>query len=250
MNLDGAVVVVTGASHGIGRATALELASRGAEVVAVGRDAAALAELARETGGLPVVADVADPEHASRVIERALEDRGRIDAVIANAGTGYTGAFADMPTARISALLEVNFRAPMLVARAALPILLAQERGTLAFVTSIAGAVPVPGEAAYCASKTALEAFADALRGELRGTGITISTVRPGVVNTRFHEARTVSYERRWPRPMAAERVARVVVSTLEQDIERRCEPRWLGIPVWLRQFTPSLYRSLSRAFS
>lgn len=249
MKVDGAVIVITGASHGIGRATALGLAERGASVVAIGRDLDALTEVATQTGGVGVVEDVADITHAPRVIDRTLAEFGRVDAVIANAGVGYVGAFEQMPTTRLSSMLDINFRAPMLLAHAALPVMAEQGHGTISFVTSIAGAVPVAREAAYCVSKAALESFADCLRDELRDSPIQISTIRPGVVHTHFHDSRSEAYERRWPRPMPAERIATTVIETLEHDLERRTEPRWLGLPAWLHESTPRLYRSLSHRF-
>lgn len=249
MDLGGATVLVTGASHGIGRATAFALAEEGATVVALGRDEDSLEHLTRAIGGSYLVADVAQPGHAPRVMEHALSTHGRVDAVIANAGIGHTGPFTSMPLSRIHELLDVNLRAPMLLARAAMPTLVEQSSGALVFVTSIAGVVPVPREAAYCSSKTALEAFADSLRAELRGSGVAVSTVRPGVVRTAFHESRELPYDRRWPRPLAAERIARAVVDVLHTGAEHRTEPRWLDVAAWLRSSSPWLYRSLSRRF-
>jgi short-subunit dehydrogenase len=245
-----AVVVVTGAAHGIGRATVIALAKRGAAVVAVDRDVDALADFESLTGCLTIEADVSDLQHAERIIHLTLAARGRVDAVIANAGIGYVGAFATMPASQIASLLDVNLRAPMLLARAALPRMLAQGTdGALIFTTSIAGTVPVPTEAAYCVSKTALEAFADAIREELRGSPIAVSTVRPGVVHTAFHDTRSEPYRRRFPRPLPPEKIAAAIVEVLESGAERRTVPPWLDIASRARRSVPWLYRSLSRRF-
>jgi short-subunit dehydrogenase len=250
VELSGAVIVVTGAGHGIGRATALAVADRGAVVVAVDRDADALAELAAQIDALTVEVDVADPMHADRVIDATIAACGRVDAIVANAGIGYVGDFAVMPVEQISALLDVNLRAPMLLARAALPPLLAHGGpSALLFTTSIAGTVPVPTEAAYCLSKTALESFADSLREELRDTSIAVSTVRPGVVRTDFHTARNEPYDRSWPRPIPPERIATAIVEVLETGAERRTVPRWLDLASRARRTVPWLYRPLSRRF-
>lgn len=250
MQLSGAVVIVTGAGSGIGRATALALADRGAHVMAVDRDADALTDLATRISGSTIEVDVADPAHADRVVEQTIATHGRLDAVVANAGIGYVGEFATMPVTEIAALLDINLRAPMLLARAALPRLLDQGSvGALVFTTSIAGTVPVPTESAYCLSKTALESFADSLREELRGTRIVVSTVRPGVVRTAFHTNRNEPYERRWPRPIPAEQVARAIVDVLDSGAERRTVPPWLDIASRARRSVPWLYRSLSRRF-
>src|SRR5215470_14764300 len=123
MELRAAVVVVTGASRGIGRATGELLAARGARVVGVARDAAALDRLDAATGGSSLVADVADPTAADRIVEHTLRRYGRLDGVVVNAGVGHAGDVAEMPPARIAELVDVNLRAPLLLARACLPAL-------------------------------------------------------------------------------------------------------------------------------
>jgi short-subunit dehydrogenase len=242
-----AAIIVTGAGHGIGRATAVALSGRGALVTAVDRDSDALADVVSQTGAASITVDVSDPGHADRVVEATLADHGRIDAVVAIAGFGYAGEFAAMPVAQITSLLEVNLRAPMLLTRAALPSMLERRSGAIVLMTSIAGTVPVPTEAAYCVSKTALESFADSLREEVRDAGVVVSTVRPGVVRTAFLENRNLPYDRRWPRPIPPEQIASAVVTVLETGAERRTEPPWLDLASRARRRMPWLYRSLSR---
>jgi short-subunit dehydrogenase len=249
MRVAQAVIIVTGAGHGIGRAIALSLFDHGALVTAVDRDSDALADLETRMDATTIAVDVTDPDYAHQVVKRTLADHGRIDAVIAVAGIGYAGAFATMPEPQIATLLDVNLRAPMLLARAALPPMLERGRGSLVFITSIAGTVPVPTEAAYCASKTALESFADSLREEVRAAGITVSTVRPGVVRTAFLEQRNLPYLRRWPRPIPPEQIAEVVLEVLASGAERRTEPRWLDLASQSRRWFPWAYRVLSRRF-
>jgi short-subunit dehydrogenase len=244
------VVLVTGASSGIGAATVEALAHAGARPVAVGRDEVALQRLADSTGAEPLAADVADPAHAARLVEATVRRHGRIDAVIANAGLGFAGDFATMPVERIEELVNVNVRAPMLVARAALPEFAVQRRGTLVFVSSIAGAVPVPGESAYSLSKHALEDFAAGLRVELHGSGVAVSVVRPGVVRTQFFTRRGVDYDRSFPRPIEPVTVADAIVGALRSGAPMTTVPQWLGLPAALRRRAPSVYRLLSRAFS
>ena len=118
-NISGAVIVVTGAGSGIGRASALMLAERGATVVAVDRDGEAIDKVTATTGGLAIAVDIRDPQHGDAVIARVLERYQRVDAVVANAGVGYVGDFATMPPENITTLVEVNFRGPMLLTRAA-----------------------------------------------------------------------------------------------------------------------------------
>ncbi|HEX3824002.1 MAG TPA: SDR family NAD(P)-dependent oxidoreductase [Mycobacteriales bacterium] len=248
MQLSGAVVIVTGAASGIGRATAVALAARGSLVVAVDRDGESLADLSAQVDVLALEVDVRDPSHADHVVQSALSAHRQIDAIVANVGIGYVGDFATMPVEAISVLLEVNLRAPMLLARAALPQLLDQGTpGALVFTTSIAGTVPVPTEAVYSLSKTALESFADSLREELRDSSIVVSTVRPGVVRTAFHERRNTPYERRFPRPIAPAQIARAILDVLDSGAERRTVPRWLDLAARARRWLPWLYRPLAR---
>jgi short-subunit dehydrogenase len=182
-------------------------------------------------------------------VAATLERYQRIDAVVANAGVGYVGEFAGMPPETISSLVDVNFRGPMLLTRAALPPMIERGRGALVYTTSIAGGVPVPTEAAYCLSKAALESFADALREEVRRAGIVVTTVRPGVVRTAFHDHRNKPYSRRFPRPVDPEKIATAVIDALEHDRTRRTVPGWIEIAVAVRRRAPRLFDLGSRLF-
>ncbi len=245
-DLAGRVVLVTGASRGIGAATCTALTRRGAVVVAAGRDEAALATVAAAT---TVVADAADPTAAPALVAAAVDRHGRLDAVVANAGLGWAGEFAGMDPARITELVDVNLRAPMLLARAALPVL--RRPGALVFVTSIAGLVGVPGETVYSVTKAGLETFATLLREEVDHAvdPVTVSTVAPGAVDTGFFTTRGVPYDRSFPRPIPPRRVADAVVEAIATGRERRVEPRWLAVPARLSATVPKTYRALARRF-
>lgn len=255
MQLRGSIVIVTGASRGIGEATARLLAARGATVVAVGRDEVALRRLASEIGGTFVVADARDVSSAGATVAHAISECGRVDAVVANAGIGYVGDVAQMPAEEIARLVDVNVRGPLLLARAVVSSMRETSRPddaggrAVLFVSSIAGAVGVPGESVYSATKAAVDAFATLLREELRGDHISVSTVVPGVVATGFLEGRRIPYHRRYPRPMEPERVARTVVLALESGGPRYVVPRWLAIPARLAATAPRVYRLLARRF-
>lgn len=249
MQVAGKVAIVTGASHGIGRATAKALATRGATVVVAGLDDDALSTLADEIGGSWLGVDVRDPAHADDVVKHALDTHGRLDIVVANAGIGHAGEVAEMTAERVCDLVDINVRAPFLLARAALPPMLAQHSGALVFISSIAAGVLVPGESVYSATKAAVEAFAEPLREELRDTGITVSTVAPGVVDTRFFDDRGEPYDRRFPRPVAPEVIAAAVVRSIEDARRHTVVPRWLGIAPRVRAIAPRAYRTLARRF-
>ena len=247
--LAGAAAVVTGGGGGIGAATVRALRHAGATVVAVDTDEPALADLARETGAEPYVADVRDPAHADRLVRHVLETRGRLDIVVANAGIGHAGDFADMTPQRVSDLVAINVSAPMLLALAAVPAMRNQGRGAIVFVSSIAGALLVPRESVYSATKAAVEAFAEPLREELRGAGISVSTVMPAVVATRFFATRGEDYDRRFPRPQPPERVAAAIVRAARDGSARVVVPPWFVLPLRLRSTAPRLYRALARRF-
>jgi NAD(P)-dependent dehydrogenase (short-subunit alcohol dehydrogenase family) len=246
VELVGAVVVVTGAGRGLGAAIAAELGRRGAVVVSVGRDPDRLPVVG---AGSVCVADLRDPAAAESIVSHAVATHGRLDAVVANAGVGHAGDVAAMSPARVAELIEVNLTAPILLTRAALPVLRAAGRGTLLYVTSIAGAVGVPGENVYSATKAGLESFADTLRAEVHREGLRVATVLPGVVDTGFFDTRGRPYDRRFPKPIPAAQMANRVVDTLSGGPDRVFEPRWLAGPATLRAVAPRLYRALERRF-
>ena len=260
MQLRGAVVLVTGGGRGIGRATGELLARRGAHVVVSGRDAAALEAVARSTGATPLVADLRAESAPASLVEQVLARCGRLDAVVANAGVGAAGPVAGMTDERIAELVDVNVRAPLLLASSALAAFRQQAAAgparsrALVFLTSIAGLVGVPGESVYSATKAAVEQFAVLVREEVRAdpalASVTVSTVAPGVVDTEFFQRRGAPYQRRVPRPLPAGRAAAAVVAVLERGTPRTVVPGWLTVPARLSQVAPRTYRALARRMS
>jgi short-subunit dehydrogenase len=249
VQLSGKVAVVTGASRGIGAATARALAARGATVVGTGRDEAALSSVLGPIGGTAMLGDVRDEGYADALVRRAVEAHGRVDAVVVNAGVGHIGPFADMSAGRVDEILDVDLRAPVHLARAALPELSRHGDGALVFVTSIAGALLVPGESVYSVTKAAVEAFAELLREETHGSGVHVGTVLPGVVDTEFFTSRGAAYDRSFPRPIPPEPVAAAVLRVIEDGAERVVVPGWLRGPMLLRRLAPRGYRALSRRY-
>lgn len=240
MRISGSTIVVTGASSGIGAATARGAARAGAKVILLGRDRTRLDAVAAETGGTPVVADLTGPEPV-RIAEP-------VDILINNAGFGYAGDVADMPDGRIPGLIDVNLTAPITLTRTLLPGMLERGRGHIVFVTSIA-ATGVRGEAVYSAAKAGAGVFADALRQEVGGHGVGVSTVLPGIVDTPFFERRGVPYDRPFPRPVTPERVAAEILLAVEHGRAEVYVPRWLGLPVRVKGALPGLYRALATRF-
>jgi NAD(P)-dependent dehydrogenase (short-subunit alcohol dehydrogenase family) len=236
------VVLVTGASRGIGAAVCAALTARGDTVLAAGRDRAALA-------GVPsastVSADVRDPAAGQLLVDTAVGRYGRLDAVVASAGLGWAGPFAEMPVDRLAEVVDVDLRAPLLLARAAVPVLPAG--GGLVFLGSIAGLVGVPEEAVYAAAKAGLEMFAAMLREQ--HPALVVATVVPGAVDTGFFATRGRPYDRRVPRPLDPAVIAAAVLAALDRG-GRSIRPRWLAVPARLSAAAPGTYRRLARRFS
>ncbi|MEU6041507.1 SDR family oxidoreductase [Actinomadura sp. NPDC047616] len=245
----GRVALVTGASAGLGRAIAVALARDGARLVVHGRDERRLAETARATGGVPITADLADPAQVRRLADEALRRAGRVDVLVLNAGAGWAGRFTDMPEGGVGHLLAVDLAAPITLTRALLPQMLARGGGRLLFVTSIAGRMGVAGEAVYAAAKGGLDAFAESLRLELRGTGVTVGVLVPGVVDTGFFERRGAPYARRRPRPLPPEHVAEAAVRAVATGSAEVHVPGWLRLPIAVKATAPGLYRTLAGRF-
>ena len=206
MQLTDAVVLVTGASAGIGHAAAARFAARGAQVLVHGRDPDRTSEVAREVGGRALIADLASPADRQRLVADALDQYGRVDVLVNNAGFGYFGPLTAMSVDTIRRLVEVDLLAAIELTRDLLPGMVEHKRGAICFVTSIAGRTGVAGEAVYSATKAGLDAFAESLRAETAGSGVNIGVVIPGVVDTGFFESRGRPYDRTRPRPIPATR--------------------------------------------
>jgi NAD(P)-dependent dehydrogenase (short-subunit alcohol dehydrogenase family) len=193
-NLSSKVAVVTGGSRGIGLAIAAAFLDNGASVVINGLDEGRLAE-ARQTlirGGADAVrlhaikADLQDPLDAERLVDSAAERFDGVDILVNNAGIGAFAPIADMSLDEWRRVIDTNLSAVFYCTRAAIPHLRRRGGGWIVNVSSLAGKNPFVGGGAYCASKSALNAFSEVLMQEVRHDGIRVSYVLPGSVRTRF----------------------------------------------------------------
>ena len=253
MRLEGAVAVVTGASHGIGRATAAALHDRGAAVGLLARSEGELEAAVAALGpkAAYAVADVGDREQVERGLDRLADALGPPDILVNNAGIGGYAPMLEEDAETFERLMRVNYLGTVYATLAVLPAMAARRRGHIVNVASVAGRLGAPFEAAYSASKFAVVGLSESLAAEVHPLGIRVSIVNPGPVHTRFTEARGVPFQRAVPRPLAAARVADDVVGAIVHDRFEQTVPRWLRIGSITRALAPGLYRrGLVRAAS
>ncbi|MET7328179.1 oxidoreductase [Nonomuraea sp. NPDC005650] len=179
------VCLVTGASSGIGHATALQLLHAGHFVYGAARRVHRMAEL-RDAGGRTLPVDVTREEDLKQAVDTVLDECGRIDVLVNNAGAVVHGAVEDTPLAMARDLFEVNVFAAARLAQLVLPGMRQRGSGTIVNVSSIGGEVALPLGAWYYASKHALEAFSDTLRMETAQFGIDVVVIQPGIIRTDF----------------------------------------------------------------
>jgi short-subunit dehydrogenase len=221
--IEGKVAIVTGASSGIGEATARELAARGASVVLASRAAGKLEALRRgisASGGvaLAVETDVSDRDSVGATVRRTIEEFGALNVLVNNAGLGLSGRIAEVRTEDVRHVFEVNIVGPLNCIQAALPHM--GEGGHIVNVSSVVGRRAIPKVGAYCASKFALNAISDALRVEVASRGITVTSVYPGTTRTSFREnsRRTKDEKRGWrPKGVTPDRVAHKIADAAER---------------------------------
>jgi short-subunit dehydrogenase len=191
-----AAVLITGASSGIGQATALAFARRGARLALCARRLDRLEAVARgcRAHGAPQVltlaVDLARPSEPERFVAAALAGLGRADVLINNAGVGWRGPLLEQPEAVLEELVATNLMAVVRATRAVLPAMLEARRGVIVNVASVVGVRAMPYSAAYSATKHALVGLSHALRGELTGTGVKVTVVYPGTTATEFFQGR------------------------------------------------------------
>lgn len=230
MRIEGSVVLVTGASEGIGAACVAELQRRGARVALVARTESRLKALAGRDD-LVITADLADPATRSTVVAQALAHFGRIDILINNAGLGVSAPAWRAPDEQVRYMFEVNFFAALELIQAVVPTMKKQRSGMIVNVGSTAGKIAMPWFTLYSATKFALGALTNGLRMELAHHGIRALIVCPGFVRTEFHRhvlgGPPNGAERRGrPGEVTAEECARAIMDGIERNKRTVVIPR------------------------
>jgi len=221
MEISGAVTVVTGASRGIGKVIAGELARRGAKVAVTARSEGDLKTVADSIGAVPVVADIASEEDRARIVQQVESELGPIDVLVNNAGIESIRAFAEMPEDDIRDIVDVNLLSTMLLTRRVMPGMLERGRGQVVNIASVAGKAIAPWNSVYSATKHALIGWTLSMRPELEGTGVGASVVCPAFVAREGLFARWGD-EKMGKRSGAfttPEKVATAVARCIEKDI-------------------------------
>lgn len=243
--------IITGASSGIGRATAVEMARRGAHVVLAARRADRLEEVASECRALGVRAltvptDVTKAGDCRRLIDTA----GDVDVLVNNAGFAVFSPVAEANPDEVREMIETNYLGAFHCTQAVLPRMLARRSGTIVNVSSITGLMGFSRMSAYCASKFALTGFTEALRDEVIGSGVRVALVCPGTTETEFfvkaERGKMPGASRLMP-GVEPERVARAVCDAAEDGRYRRILPALAAIYMRYKEFSPRVAHALFR---
>ena len=235
------VALITGASRGIGAAAARELARRGYALALAARttdDLQAIAAQLSVTGSpaLPIPTDLRRPEEIQRLARLALEHFGRVDVLINNAGLGGAGRrLARLTDEDIEATLATNLYAPIALTRALLPGMQERRRGAIIFIASIAAHVGLPASSLYCTTKFGLRGFAQSLRRELLRSGVGVTIVSPGFIDTDM-----TTWLRGFPKA-PPELVARAIADAIERPRREVIVPGYYRLAIWIERTLPWL---------
>jgi len=248
---EGKIAVITGASSGVGEAVARLFVAEGARVVLAARRPEPLQRLCRELGGperaAVVPTDVGDADACAALVRDAEAAFGPFHVLVNNAGKNERGPMESIAPEELAAMVDVNLRAPVLLTRLCLPVLRRAGGGAVVNVASLAGMIPLPDEATYSATKFGLRSLTHGLNEELEGSGVTVSAVSPGPVDTPFIMDvmdRVPDYV--FSQPMStAEEVAALVLDCAADGRAERVLPRASGALCTLGYLSPWLTRKL-----
>jgi len=250
MKLRGKAVIVTGASSGIGRATAQEFARAGSNVVLASRDQKELEELAQELAGRPgrrlvVPVDVRDAQAVNAMVQRTVEEFGSVDVLVNNAAQGLDASVAEGKIENMRYVMDVNVFGAIYGVQAVVPHMKRQGSGCIVNVSSVESRIAVPFNGIYSATKAALTAITDALRMELEGTGIKVINVYPGLTVTAFHKNTIREVElpprSRWLRGVPPSAAAKTIVQAVRREQREAFVTLGDAVAVAIKNVSPRL---------
>lgn len=249
------VVLITGASSGIGRQLAIDLATRGATVVGCGRSEERLQETLKEmrrTGPASSVhlCDVADPDQVRAMVQKILSDHGKIDILINNAGVGTYKSFVDSSSDSFESVWRTNFLGAVYCIKEVLPSMIRRRSGHIVNMASVAGKIGTPNMASYCASKFALVGLSESLYHELKPLGIHVSVVCPGRVRTEMPLVlELLASGLRLPDALVltTEDVSRAVMRSVEKKKFEAVVPLWLALICSFKGLVPNTFQRTSK---
>jgi uncharacterized protein len=250
-SFQGKVAIVTGASSGIGRATALALAEQGVWVALASRNGEALSALAEELKGqgrqvIVIPTDVTQRKQVEALVEEVLAQWERVDILISNAGEYIRAPITDLDPADLQRSLDVNFFGGVYCVKAVLPHMLAQKSGHIVFVTSMDGKIGLPPDAPYVSAKFALTGFCEVLRQEVRDSSISVTNVLPGRVDTVMIKDLKFA----WISPkISPESVAAAILNGIRKRKPIVIVPPQAKLLYYINVFAPTLSDRLSRLF-
>ena len=256
MNFQEQIILITGASNGIGRCLALDLAARGAIIVGCGRSLERLQATAaemRRTSPLStaIQCDVAELDQVRAMVTGVLAKFGKIDILINNAGIGMRKPFAETPIEVVEELMRTNYFGVVYCTHEALPSMIARGSGHIVNISSVAGKIGTPNIAGYCASKFALNGLSESLYYELAPHGVSVSVICPGPVRTDFNK----SFADTPPKSpealvVSAEFVSAAVIKAIENRRFEVVLPRGLALICWLNEWRQIFFAPLQIAIS
>ncbi len=245
MSLEQKVVVVTGATSGIGAASCVEFAKRGASIVLVARRQDKLEEMEKTMSGfgiktLACKCDVSEKTQVQKMGQQTLDKFGRIDVLVNNAGFAIYGPVSELTIEQIEAQMNTNYFGMVYCTKYFLPKMLEQNSGHIVNVASVAASFGLPGIASYCASKSAMLGFSEGLRHELHGTKVGVTVVSPIMVKTNFFDHASLKKIPKYsPTALSAQTVAKAVVSAATSSRLEIIVPSVVRGAVWAKHTFP-----------
>jgi uncharacterized protein len=252
MNFTDRIILITGASDGIGKRLALDLAARGAVIIGCGRSTerlgALFAELQRiSPRSITMRCDVGSRDEVRAMVAKVLVAYDAVDILINNAGIGMRKPFVETPLETIEDLMRTNYLGTVYCTHEVLPSMLARGCGQIVNISSVAGHIGTLNMAGYCASKFAINGFSESLYHELKPRGIAVSVVSPGPVKTAFNR----SFAQASPKSpksfiISPESVSQTVITVIEKKRFEMITPRSFALMCAVKRFTPGLFRAIS----